>query len=222
MTGVYERALDDAAADLHPKVRERYGIGVGGDACVGRGEMDISRGLHMVPVLYGMTLDDLLFPEQGSAVPFRVTTVGFRTDGGHEAMTTRRRFEFDGRIRHFDSLTVWDDEHGRLLDFLGGHGLVASELHPRVEDGALVVTGGRQWARLGSTYVPLPGPLAASVEVRDRYDESDGRFHVDAVVENTLAGRILSYRGSFTQTFEDRERTLSSLRHSPLATLPPV
>jgi hypothetical protein len=222
MTGVYERALGDAAADLHPKVRERYGIGVGGDACVGRGEMDISRAGHMVPVLYGMTLDDLLFPEQGNAVPFTVTTVGFRTAGGHEAMTTRRTFEFDGTTRHFDSLTVWDGEHGRLLDFLGGHGLVASELHPRVEDGALVVEGGRQWTRLGSTYVPLPGPLAASVEVRDRYDEADGRFHVEAVVENTLAGRILSYRGSFTQTFEPRETVPERMRRHGLTTLPPA
>ncbi|WP_324758646.1 DUF4166 domain-containing protein [Haloarcula montana] len=221
MTGVYERALGEAAADLHPKVRERYSVGIDDDACIGRGWMEISRALHMVPVLYGMTVDDLLFPEQGSDVPFTVTTVGFRTDGGHEAMTTRRTFSFDGTTRHFDSLTVWDDEHGRLLDFLGGHGLVASELRPRVEDGTLVVEGGRQWARLGSTYVPLPGPLAASVEVRDRYDESDGRFHIDAVVENALAGRILSYRGSFTQTVEARETVPETLRRHGLTTLPP-
>jgi hypothetical protein len=41
--------------------------------------------------------------------------------------------------------------------------------------------------------------MTAGVEVRDRYDEADERYHVIATVENALAGHILSYRGSFTQ-----------------------
>ncbi len=60
------------------------------------------------------------------------------------AMTTRRAFDLGDTTRLFDSLTVWDAEAERLLDFLGTHGRIASELHPRVEDGALVVAGGRR------------------------------------------------------------------------------
>jgi hypothetical protein len=220
MTGVYERALGDAAADLHPKVRERYAIGPGDGVTVGRGEMDILRGTHVLPALYAMTSRDMLFPEAGHDVPFTVTTVGYDLDG-HEAMTTRREFHFESRTRRFDTVTVWDDAGDRLLDFLGRGGPVATELHPRVEDGALVVEAGRQWLHLGDRYVELPGPLVADVEVRDRYDEAGERYHVLATVENPLAGHVLSYRGTFTQELTGREAVgdLRPLRR--LETLPP-
>lgn len=213
MTGVYERALGEAAADLHPKVHERYSLDADdGVVCVGRGEMDITRGTLVLPALYAMATQNMLFPEAGTDVPFSVTTTAYTTAAGHEAMTTRREFDFGETTRVFDSLTVWDAAAGRLLDFLGTHGRVASELRPRVEDGALVVAGGRQWARVGGRYVPLPGPLAADVEVRDRYDEADERYHVTATVENALVGHMLGYRGSFTQERTDRGETPADLR----------
>ncbi|WP_135303525.1 DUF4166 domain-containing protein [Haloarcula amylovorans] len=220
MTGVYERALGEATADLHPKVRERYSIGPDDGVTVGTGRMDISRGTHVLPALYAMTSRDMLFPEAGHGVPFSVTTVGYRLDG-REAMTTHRTFEFDETRRHFDSVTVWDAEGERLLDFLGRGGLVATELHPRVEAGSLVVEAGRQWLHTGDRYLRLPGSLAAGVEVRDRYDESDERYHVLATVENVLAGHILSYRGAFTQARDDREDGPDLRPIRTLPTLPP-
>jgi hypothetical protein len=169
-----------------------------------------------------MTSRNLLFPEGGKRVPFTVQTVGYRTEAGYEALTTRREFAFARRRRRFDSLTVWDHENDRLLDFLGTGGLVVSELHPRVEAGALVVEGGRQWLRSGEDYVRLPGPLAASVEVRDRFDEADERYHVLATVENPLAGHILSYRGTFTQESRKLDTVPDDLRPTRnLTTLPP-
>lgn len=223
MAGVYEHALGDDADDLHPKVRERYALGPDdGVACMGRGKMDISRGAHVLPALYAMTTQDLLFPEAGKQVPFTVTTVGYRNDAGYEVLTTRREFVFKRRQRRFDSLTVWDEYDERLLDFLGRDGHIVSELHPRVEAGALVVEGGRQWLRAGDRYVRLPGPLAASVEVRDRYDDTDEQYHVLATVENPLAGHILSYRGSFTQQIHELTAVPKDLRpSSDLDELPP-
>ena len=203
MTGVYERALGEAAADLHPNVRQRYSLGPGDGVTVGRGRMDISRGVHTLPALYAMTSRDMLFPEAGHDVRFAVTTVGYELDG-HDAMTTRRVFNFDGTRRRFDSVTVWDERNERLLDYLGKGGLIATELRPRVEDGALVVEAGRQWLHWRGRYVSLPDAMVAGVEVRDRYDEAGERYHVLATVENPLAGHILSYRGTFTQADEDR------------------
>jgi len=218
MTGVYERALGDAADELHPKVRDRYSLGPEDGVTVGRGRMDITRGTHVLPALYAMSRLDMLFPEGGHNVPFTVTTVGYELDG-HEAMTTRRAFDVGGRRRNFDSVTVWDAENERLLDFLGRGGPIATELHPRVEAGSLVVEAGRQWLHRSGRYVALPGPLAAGVEVRDRYDEADERYHVLATVENPLAGHILSYRGSFTQEQGDDEgeavRPLTELPNLP-------
>lgn len=225
MTGVYERALGDEADDLHPKVRDRYALDADDPlVTVGRGEMDVSRGTHVLPALYAMTAENLLFPEAGHDVPFAVTTTGYRAETGHEVLTTRREFAFPGRRRRFDSSTVWDPEGERLLDFLGTTGRLATELLPRVEPrtGALVVEGSRQWLGAGDRYVRLPGPLAASVEVRDRYDEADERFHVTATVENPLAGHVLSYRGRFTQETRNVGSTPPELRLEPgLGTLPP-
>ncbi|WP_224268882.1 DUF4166 domain-containing protein [Haloprofundus salinisoli] len=223
MTGVYERALGDEANDLHPKLRERYTLDADdGALCVGRGEMDISRGTHVLPALYAMASQDLLFPEGGHGVPFTVKTVGFRDDAGDEALATVREFSFGRRRRRFDSLTVWDEDNERLLDFLGTDGLLVSELLPSVEAGALVVGSGRQWVRRDERYVRLPGLLAANVEVRDRYDDADERYHVDAVVENVLAGHVLSYRGSFTQEMETLDAVSDDFRPTHrLDALPP-
>ncbi|WP_123537627.1 DUF4166 domain-containing protein [Halosimplex salinum] len=213
MTGVYEYALGDEADDLHPKVRDRYGLGpADAYATVGSGRMDITRGTLALPVLYAMPLRNLLFPESGKDVPFSVTTVGFRDPAGYEALTTRREFQFGERTRRFDSLTVWDAERERLFDFLGTGGHVVSELHPRVEDGALVVEGGKQWTRVGGRYLPTPGPLAVDVTVHDRYDEGDERFYVTATVESDLAGHVLGYRGSFTQERREMEAVPPDLR----------
>jgi len=230
VTGVYEYALGDEADELHPKVRERYGLGPDEEyATVGRGLMDITRGTLALPVLYAMPVRNLLFPESGADVPFSVTTVGFRDPMGYEALTTRREFEFDGKVRKYDSLTVWDAgrtsssepsvadapddaDRGRLLDFLGTGGHVVSELHPRVEDGALVVEGGKQWTRVGDRYLPTPGPLAVDVTVRDRYDESDECFYVTATVESSLAGHVLGYEGSFTHEQRAMETVPPDLR----------
>jgi len=148
-------------------------------------------------------------------VRFAVETVGYELSG-HEAMTTRRTFNFDGTRRRFDSVTVWDERNERLLDYLGRGGPIATELHPRVEDGALVVEAGRQWLHRNGRYLALPDALAAGVEVRDRYDEPGETYHVLATVENPLAGHILSYRGTFTQATEDRDD--ATLR--PMAALP--
>lgn len=70
-------------------------------------------------------------------------------------------------------------------------------------------------------YLPMPGPLSATVEVRDRYDENEECYHVDAVVE-TFTGEVLSYHGAFTQERESIDEVPADLRPTrDLSTLPP-
>lgn len=200
MTGVYARALGEAVGDLHPKVRERYGTDSGpGVVTVGRGGMDVSSGTLALPALYAMTRENLLFPETGADVPFTVTSAEYRTDAGHQVLGMRREFDFDGTVRRFDSRTLWDADGERLLDYLGSGGRLVSELHPRAEDGALVVEAGRQWLRVGGRYLSLPGPLAAEVAVRDHYDDDAERYGVHVELRSPLAGEIVTYDGRFTQ-----------------------
>lgn len=220
---MYELALGDAADDLHPKVRDRYALSPDGDGMgVGRGEMHVSRGTHVLPVLYLLARADALFPEAGRDVPFTVETAAYRTAGGHPAMTTRREFDFPRKRRRFDSVTVYDVRRDRLFDFLGRGGRIVTELHPRVDAGALVVEGGDSWLRRGDEFTRVPGPLAASVTVRDRFDDSGERYHVDATVENALAGHVLTYRGTFTQERQPMADVPQSLRPvEDLSALPP-
>lgn len=221
MTGVYASKLGDETDRLYRRVRERYALASTDDrVCVGRGEMDITRGTPLLlPGLYAMPHWNLLFPERGEAVPFTVTTAGVEV-AGREALITRRAFSFESSTRRFDSLTVYDDDRDRLFDFLGRGGLIVSELHPRVESGELVIEGGRQWARVAGRYLPLAGPLAATVEVRDKFLDGEDRFRVRAEVTNPLVGEILGYSGKFTQRTEPRET--ESLRPGATpTTLPP-
>lgn len=213
MTGVYEAALGDGWRDLHPRVRKRYAVESADDvAGVGTGTMDVSRGVHVLPALALMPAANLLFPESGRDVPFTVVTVGGTDVAGREALATLREVRFPRTRRRFDSLTVWDDEGERLLDFLGTGGHLVAELRPRVEAGGLVVESGRQWLRAGGRYVRLPSPMAVDVTVRDRYDEVADRYHVDAVVESSLAGHVLGYRGTFTQSTVAREAVPATAR----------
>jgi hypothetical protein len=223
VTGVYARALGDAVSELHPKVQERYGTESGpGVVTVGRGEMDVSNGLLARPALYAMTTQNLLFPETGTDVPFTVTSVEYLTDAGHQVLGMRREFEFDGAVRRFDSRTLWDADGERLLDFLGSGGRLVSELLPRVEDGALVVEGGRQWLRAVGRYLPLPGPLGTNVTVRDYYDEEAERLHVHASLRSTLVGEIVTYDGQFTQERDtDRELPAALRADYDFEPLPP-
>ena len=221
MTGVYAAKLHAESDHLHQRVRDRYALASTDDSvCVGRGEMDITRGTPLLlPGLYVMPHWNLLFPERGEAVPFTVTTAGVEV-AGREALITQRAFTFESATRRFDSLTIYDDDRDRLFDFLGRGGHIVSELHPRVESGELVIEGGKQWARVAGRYLPLAGPMAASVEVRDNFLDSEDRFRVRAEVTNPLIGEILGYSGKFTQKTESR--ATESLR--PCATpttLPP-
>ncbi|MDZ7745229.1 MAG: DUF4166 domain-containing protein [Halobacteriales archaeon] len=220
MTGVYAAKLGDEADNLHQRVRDRYALASTDDSvCVGRGEMDITRGTLVLPGLYAMPHWNLLFPERGEAVPFTVTTAGVEV-AGREALITQRAFTFESTTRRFDSLTVYDDDRDRLFDFLGRGGHIVSELHPRVESGELVIEGGKQWARVAGRYLPLAGPMAATVEVRDNFLDSEDCFRVRAEVTNPLVGEILGYSGTFTQTTESRET--ESLRPGATpTTLPP-
>jgi hypothetical protein len=58
--------------------------------------------------------------------------------------------------------------------------------------------------------------------VRDRYDEADECYHVLGTVSNALAGRILRYRGTFTQERETIDPVPADLKPTRLTSLPPA
>ena len=218
MPALFERALGDAWEDLHPRIRDRYGVVTDDERdVVADGTMRHLVASYLAyPVLLLGTLDDFLFPARGTDVPFRMTTEAFVDDAGNEALFLERVFEADPRRTFVDTLR-WNPSRGCITDLFGRRGYVAADLFLDVTDDALTLTLGEQWIRLGDRYVALPAPLGVDVTLRDSYDE---QFQVAAEITNPLVGEIFAYRGSFENEFREIDPGTSTSSRLARAELP--
>lgn len=198
MTRLFERSVGADWGELHPRIRERYGL-VAAEDRVAIGEGRMSRLTHNVlalPVLWLGTTQNFLFPERGTDVSFEIRTKAFTDIQGNEALRLQRRFETDP-LRRFDDTMRWNPERECITDFFGSDGRVVADVHLSVVDGGLVIELGEQWVRFGDRYVSVPAPLAADATLQDWYDEYAGRFRVAAAVTNPLIGHVFGYQGVF-------------------------
>ncbi|MDF9747707.1 DUF4166 domain-containing protein [Natrinema salsiterrestre] len=206
MTGLFEREVGDEWRTLHPRVRDRYGLESGENReAVGVGRMrDLDRHPLAVPALWLGAFDDFLFPERGTDVPFTIVTEPFVDDDGNEALVLRRRFDTSPPRTFVDTLR-WNPARGCLTDLFGRHGCVAADVHITAEDGALALSIGAQWLRIGGRYFALPAPLAVDGRLRDWYDDEDDRFRVSAAITTPLFGTVFEYEGAFRNEFRPLE-----------------
>lgn len=204
MTGPYERALGEEFAELHPALARRYGIdSETGRACVGRGSLSIvSRNPLAVPALAVAARRHLLFPEQGTDVPFTAWSIPFRDPDGVESLALIRRFEI-GPGRRFDATFRYDEDDRTLTDNVGTGGHLAVTFHATVVDGGLRLLAGQQYVDLESLTVPVPDALGVDVRVDERYDPQGEAFHVTVTVSNRLLGPVVHYRGTFEVEYVD-------------------
>jgi hypothetical protein len=92
----------------------------------------------------------------------------------------------------------------RVLDYLGTHQHLASDLHLRAEpDGSLLIRSGEHRFREGPVDVRVPELIGADAEVRESFDDSTGRFHIHVRVVNRNFGPLFGYEGSFRATYTD-------------------
>lgn len=204
MKSVFHRALGDAADELHPAIRERYALTSADERrCVGRGRMrSIRRQPLALPVLWAGIREHLLFPETGLDVPFEVRTTPF-VDDGVETVAYVREFDV-GPGRRFDAYMHYDDARDCIVDELGRHRRLATELEFSVTaEGALRIESGKQWVRGRDREVRIPRVLGADVTVIERYDDSTGRFRIEVAIRNPLVGQVFAYDGWFTVSYED-------------------
>ncbi|WP_033341710.1 DUF4166 domain-containing protein [Catenuloplanes japonicus] len=202
MTSIFERALGDDFARLHPRMRERFGEHRG---CVGNGVMDrIWRGPAFVtPFLHLGTLRHVLFPETGAAVPFTIENYTYDDSYGRPTLTFVRTFEVaPGRRRRFDATMVWSERRQVLVDYLGTHQHIAVDLHLSVDEtGGLHLRSGEQRFRGG---VRCPRILSGEARVHEWYDDEADRFRIEVTVTNRRFGPIFGYSGGFTAQYVDR------------------
>ncbi|WP_406863189.1 DUF4166 domain-containing protein [Streptomyces sp. HUAS MG47] len=208
MTSIFRTAMGDAEfGRLHPQLQRRFSVGLdSGEACTGRGVMDrIWHGpAYVKPFLALGGLRNILVPRTGRRVPFTIENVPYADSYGRETVTFVRTFALPGGPRRFDATMVHSPERGCVLDYLGTHQHLASDLHLSAEpDGSLLIRSGEHRFREGPVDVRVPELIGGEAEVRESYDEAAGRFRIRVRVVNRYVGPLFGYEGSFTAAYHD-------------------
>ncbi|MGW1215622.1 DUF4166 domain-containing protein [Streptomyces sp. NPDC002499] len=192
---------------LHPQLRRRFSVGLAsGEACVGRGVMDRiwHGGAFVKPFLALGATRNILVPREGRDVPFVIENVPYVDTYGRETVTFVRTFDLPAGPRRFDAQMVLSPKGDRVLDYLGTHQHLASDLHFRAEpDGSLLIRSGEHRFREGAVDVRVPELVGATAEVRESYDDVAGRFRIQVRVVNRYFGPLFGYEGSFRATYSD-------------------
>lgn len=218
---LFAQALGDDWPDLHPAIRDRYGLTSEDErVAVGRGEMDsVTAATLARPALRVLARHDAALPVAGTHVPFEIRTYAFQDGRGREAISLRRRFDLASGPQFFEDALRWDPDRERLVNFLGTDGRVAVELETAVVDGTLRFEFGDQWLWAGARYRRLPEPLCVDGAVVDAYDDASEQFSVEASVRSLL-GPIFGFYGAFESDWDDAPDVLPAsaraVRYRPM------
>jgi uncharacterized protein DUF4166 len=206
-TSIFRTAMGADFDRPHPERQRRFSVGLtSGQACTGRGKMHrVRHGRRVVgPFLALGGTRHILVPRQGRNIPFTVGNVPYADTFGRETVSFVRTFDPPGRARRFDAQMVLSPKGDRVLDHLGTHQHLASDLHFRAEpDGSLLIRSGEHRFREGPVDVRAPEIIGAQAEVRESFDESAGRFRIRARVVNRCVGPLFGHEGSFTASYAD-------------------
>lgn len=204
---IFRTAMGADFDRLHPELRRRFSVGLaGGEACTGHGVMErIWHGRGFVkPFLALGGTRNILVPRAGRNVPFMIENVPYADTFGRETVSFVRTFDLPGRPRRFDAQMVLSPKGDRVLDYLGTHQHLASDLHLSAEpDGSLLIRSGEHRFREGPVDVRVPELIGADAEVRESYDDSTGRFRIRVRVEDRRFGPLFGYEGTFRATYTD-------------------
>lgn len=207
MTSMFRTVMGPDFDRLHPELRRRFSVGLAsGEACTGHGVMErIWHGPAFVkPFLALGATRNILVPQAARNVPFKIENVPYTDAYGRETVSFVRTFDLPGRPRRFDAQMVLSPKGDRILDYLGTHQHLASELHFRAEaDGSLLIRSGEHRFREGPVDVRVPELVGATAEVRESYDDRTGRFRVRVRVVNRYFGPLFGYQGSFEASYTD-------------------
>lgn len=207
MTSIFGTVLGRDFRRLHPQLQRRFSVGLeSGEACVGTGVMDriVHGGRWVRPFLALGGTRNILCPREGTEVPFTIENVPYADTFGRETVSFVRTFAMPGGPRRFDAQMVLARSGDRIVDYLGTHQHLATDLHLSVdEEGGLVIRSGVHRFREGPVDVRVPDLVGGDAEVRERYDEATGRFHIRVRVTNRRFGLLFGYDGSFTCAFHD-------------------
>ncbi|MGW6704241.1 DUF4166 domain-containing protein [Streptomyces sp. NPDC054956] len=210
MTSIFRAHMGADFDRLHPQIQRRFSVGLdNGEACVGRGTMDRiwHGGLYVKPFLRLGGVRNILVPREGVDVPFVIENFPYLDSFGRETVTFVRTFQLPGGPHRFDATMVHAPERGSILDYLGTHQHLASDLRMSAEsDGSLLIRSGEHRFREGPVDVRVPDLIGGDAEVRESFDEASGRFRIRVRVVNRRFGPLFGYEGSFAAEYVDVDR----------------
>lgn len=205
MTSIFRRALGADFDRLHPQIQRRFSVGLdSGQACIGRGTMTKvwHGGPHVRPFLALGATRNILLSRRGADIPFVIENVPYQDSFGRETVTFARTFDFAGHRQRFDATMIYSERRGCIVDYLGTHQHLASDLHLTPEpDGSLLIRSGAHRFREGRIDVRVPDIIGGDAEVRETYDERAGCFRIRVRVTNRYFGLLFGYQGTFHATY---------------------
>ncbi|GAB3054287.1 DUF4166 domain-containing protein [Sediminivirga luteola] len=210
MTSIFRAVLGDEFERLHPQLQRRFSVGLTSDlACLGRGVMEeIWHGPPWVrPFLALGGTRNILAPRRGRQVPFTIENVPYLDTHGRETVTFVRTFRFPGRSHRFDAQMVLAPGGGHIVDYLGTHQHLVSDLHPAVDHwGGLIIRSGAHRFIEGPVDIGVPELIGADATVRESFDDEAGCFRIQVNVVNRRFGPLFGYHGAFRAEFTEASR----------------
>lgn len=206
MASIFERALGQDFHRLHPMLQKRFGVDKeAGYACVGHGVFsEVRRGaLWTVPFLRLGAFRNILFPDQGENIPFTIENYPYIDGFGRPTVTFVRTLELPrSRKRRFDATMIYSAGSGGIIDYLGTHQHLATDLALEVmPDGSLHLKSTAQRLYEGFVGFTFPAACTGTAELYEGFDDARGVFTVQMQVRNPIVGFLFGYRGEFTCTF---------------------
>ena len=197
---IYQRAMGDDFARLHPAIQRRFGLSSqDGVAAIGTGVMDrVWHGQpYTLPFLYVGTWRRIMFPEFGINVPFTIQNYVYRDPLGRETVTWLRTFS-TRRVRRFGAYMIYSERRGRIVDYLGSHQHLAVDIDLGVDEhGGMRLRSGQQRFYEGRIGFRFPLLFSGIADVHEWYDDARREFRISVSVSNPRWGRLFGYDGGF-------------------------
>lgn len=206
MASIFEKALGQDFLRLHPMLQKRFGVDAESNyACVGDGFFsEVRRGAWwVIPFLYLGAYRNILFPGQGRNIPFTIENYPYVDGLGRPTVTFVRTLGAMGnKRRRFDATMVYSRQRGAIIDYLGTHQHLATELDLEVlADGTLHLQTTALRFYEGPLAFTVPAILTGTADLYESYDDSRGVFTMQMQVRNPVFGFLFGYRGEFTCTY---------------------
>ncbi|MET1089541.1 MAG: DUF4166 domain-containing protein [Arthrobacter sp.] len=189
-------------------LQKRFGVDTeAGYACVGRGVFsEVRRGAWWtVPFLRLGAYRNILFPDNGTDIPFTIENYPYIDRFGRPTVTFVRTMELPkARHRRFDATMVHSPQRGGIVDYLGTHQHLATDLSLEVTaDGSLHLQTGAQRFYEGLVAFTFPALFTGTADLHESFDEARGVFTIQMQVRNPFLGFLFGYRGEFECTFPE-------------------